>query len=76
MNGSGADVTNCKKGEIRQLIMLIYSIIYYCSFADLINMIPLIFFLEKLLVKDRITNLLDLIISGKEDKKESANINI
>ena len=37
-------------------------------------MIPLIFFLEKLLVKDRITNSLDLIINGKADKKESANI--
>ena len=59
-----------------QLIVLIYNIIYCNRFSDLINMIPLIFFLEKLLVKDRITNSLDLIISGKEDKKESANINI
>ena len=56
MNGSGVDVTNYKKREIRQLIMLIYINIYYFSFADLINMIPLIFSLEKLLVKDRITN--------------------
>ena len=59
-----------------QLIVLIYNIIYCNRFSDLINMIPLIFFLEKLVVKDRIKNSLDLSISGKEDKKELANINI